>query len=366
MSTTTTGIPKDKIGRRWAVVNALQRGQERLSSVARDTGESLRFVKRWWERFATTGNVNDAPKQGRPPLLQEEHVKFVLREARSKDVFSSQQLANMLQAKYEVKVSSKTLTRKLKMGGLAYKLKPLAPLLLPRHYAARVSFATANKPRSWRGVLFSDSKYFYTHPVKRGRGLKVWQHHNDERVQAMPQHCTAVHVYMGVSYYGTTSLVFVTGTTGQKCAFVNPKTKKPYDGVSGKEYREIVVPALCSDASKLFKNSSHWCDQWVFQQDGAPCHRAGLTRKEIEQRCPGGLLPRWPASSPDLSWIETVWAWMERQLRMHPTCKDVEELKSAVLAIHKSIPISFLRNCVNGMNGRMTEVVAREGKCLQY
>jgi transposase len=48
---------------------------------------------------------------------------------------------------------------------------------------------------------------------------------------------------------------------------------------------------------------------WLFQQDGAPCHRAVATRNFLEDN--GIELLPWPPKSPDLSIIENVWAYIK-------------------------------------------------------
>jgi hypothetical protein len=208
--------------------------------------------------------------------------------------------------------------------------------------------------------MFTDSKYFYTHPVKKGRGLKVWHEPNKGRVQRLPKHATAVHCYMGVTYFGATKLVFVTGTAGHACSFTNKKGK-PLKGVGGQEYVEHVLPVLLEEGKRLFAGSAHWCNEWVFQQDGAPAHRVAAATNTISSGAPRGLLHPWPANSPDLSWIENVWAWMEQQLRKQPVCSTVEELKAAVTSIQQNIPKSMFQNAVRGMPARLHKVIQVEG-----
>ena len=58
---------------------------------------------------------------------------------------------------------------------------------------------------------------------------------------AKPKHSIAAHVYMGISYHGTTSLKFVTGTHKQVSKYINPKTKLPHKGVAKNEYTDVLL-----------------------------------------------------------------------------------------------------------------------------
>ena len=320
------------------------------------------FCRRWQNRHKTTGDVQDLPRSGRPKALSTEMVSFAVKYAEKNPCFNAQSIANALKSEKGVQVSTKTISRILKKEGLKYQFPPVAPFIQPHHAAARVAFAKKNAKRAWRGVMFTDSKYFLLHPVKKGRGIKVWLNPNLANAQPLPKHSSAVHCYMGVTYFGTTNLIFVTGTTGYKSPFINDVTGQAYKGVCGQEYVEVILPKLISEGKQLFASSNVHCDGWTFQQDGAKPHQTANAKNYIASHVPKGLLLDWPANSPDLSWIENVWAWMERKLRQRSKpCECVEELKKELEVIRQQIPLEMLQNCANSISCRLLKVQQNNG-----
>ena len=111
-------------------------------------------------------------------------------------------------------MSPSSITRLLRRKGLQHLTAKVIPMLTASQKLARVRYARAALRRelcSWRRVMITDSKYFrldtsgnpagrWCTPATRGTG-------------ARPKNSIAAHVYMGISYHGTTCLRFVTGTT---------------------------------------------------------------------------------------------------------------------------------------------------------
>ena len=349
-----------KEGLRWAVVHAYERGFTRYRQIAAETGTTPTFAARWLRRWQKTGNVKALRSRGRPKRLTSQQLAWAVQFAEQNEVYSSNTVAAALQQQFSIQVSRATVNRALSSLGLQYRYLATAPLLTEANKAARLQFAQANARRAWKGVMFTDSKYFYTHPVKKGRGVKVWHKPSPSKVQRLPKHATGIHVYMGVTCFGVTRLIFVTGTAGQTSKFVDKKGKA-LKGVGGQEYVEEVLPVLLEDGQRLFSHHAHWSEHWTFQQDGAPAHRVAAVAEKVNSVVSGRLLLHWPPNSPDLSWIENVWAWMEQQLRRQPVCNNVQELKAAVQAIKDRIPASMLNNCVSGMAARLQKVIELNG-----
>jgi transposase len=74
---------------------------------------------------------------------------------------------------------------------------------------------------------------------------------------------------------------------------------------------------------------------WIFQQDGAPCHTAQEALDWIEENC--DVICDWPANSPDLNPIELLWAILKHAVaKLAP--QTVDELQQVLLRAWNSIP----------------------------
>ena len=90
----------------------------------------------------------------------------------------------------------------------------------------RVTFAKAALRRelcSWHRVMITDSKCLRLHAMGKPAGR--WCTPATRGMVASPKHSTAAHVYLGVTYRGTTSLKVVTGTHKQISNYLNPKAR---------------------------------------------------------------------------------------------------------------------------------------------
>lgn len=360
---TVRGKTVHKDEKRWGVVIS-QKYHNMLSqsAIAKLYKVSPNFVGRWQKRYKETGTVSSLSKAGRSSKLSPAAIEHACRLLQEGSIRTIEEATKEVHRELRVRVSSETLRRGISAHGMSYRCAKKCPLLTDLHKLKRMQFARDNRRRAWKGVMFTDSSLFLIYPLKSAHALKAWGRNGSRCMAQLPKHSGGVHVYMGVTCYGCTDLIFVTGTAGQKSQHINPKTGRMHAGVCSAEYMQVVEHGLLPAGLRLFNKSALWKDKWTFQQDGAPPHRSVSTVKYIEQHCPGGLLKGWPPNSPDLSWIENIWAWMDRQLRKRPQQpKTVQQLKAALCDIKESIPLEMLQRCVKGMAARMQTAIRVQG-----
>ena len=326
-----------------------------IPEIARESGQKQSFVKKWVTRFLSTGGVDDLPRSGRTIEFAGKDLRTAKRLLLKKKASSSVDISNHFSGKY----SPATVRRGLVRGGWEFCEAKNVPKVTPSQRKRRVKFSKKHSRTSWKGVMFTDSKIFPLSPSMHSAKLKYWAPKGSHVYQECSRDARKVHVYGGVTAFGLTDLYFATPTTGQTKFYINAKTGKKYEGVSSAEYQDI-LQKLLADGDRLFQDSNKWANGWVYQQDGARCHTAGPSLKLLKQLMPGRYLEDWPANSPDLSWIENIWAIVDRRLRRQKY-DDIDEFKAALLKIWKEIDLSICQNAVAGMPKRLRECIANEG-----
>ena len=191
-------------------------------------------------------------------------------------------------------------------------------------------------------MVITDSSIFRMHAT--GKPAGSWCTQATRGTVGGPKHSLGVHCYMGVTYWGVDSLKFLTGTHKLAQQYINPKTKRAYTGVGSKEYIAVLQQHLNPEGKKLLQQAGRSTEKWQLQQDNAPAHKTKENIECISANVPGGLFLDRPASSPDLSPIENVWAWMEQQLGDREGINSTDDMQSRLMAIEGTQ--SHSHNCM--------------------
>lgn len=353
----------EKAATRLAAVRVFQ-ASGNVQMAASFAGVTARTVHEWVQRLSARGSLVDAPRSGRPQRLSHaavaELTKIVQEDVHGSVRAAAAQLAASSSCPGAA-ASPSTVWRALLAANHIFRLVRRVPRLSPLQMEARVCFATANSTRDWERVMFTDSKYFADRGTGGRRGR--WQLSSAPPPTAGRSRVgPCLHVYMGATAYGVTELIVVTGGSTQNRKWLNKKGGL-YKGVSAAEYRHEVLPKLMDAGQRLFAKGRK--RGWVLQQDGARPHVPELCREYARGRAPGGLLEPWPANSPDLSWIENIWAWMAAQLQLKPQCHSKDDLLSTLNDIRSSISVEMLQPYVHSMPHRLQQCIEMSGAAVR-
>ena len=281
-----------------------------VASIARDLKVSWKTVQRWLSRGVSPSEY--AKQHPRPQLSAKRKARIQKRLAHLEKVAyathtvtrlrvtpvrklrrthtqverkhkSITEMAAAVSRATRVRTSRTQTRRDLDALGFLPWRTPRGPRLKDDQRKVRYDFARRmlNRHRKeFPHIVFSDEKYFDTHGK---RHHTIWAKRSDMMYEVR----SAGYVQGGPK-------VMVLGFLSRKAAKLIVCDEESMTADQYQKYLQPVVPMLKAPA-------------W-FQQDNASPHNA-TTRSGFFQRR-GVRTMLWPAHSPDLNVIETVWAWL--------------------------------------------------------
>jgi hypothetical protein len=244
-------------------------------------------------------------------------------------------------------VSEAQIRRALQKEGYARRIARLKPPISETNRLARLEWARAHLHWSeddWGKILWTDETW-----VTGGRHTKVWVTRTVR--EELEPFCVVERAgrKKGWMLWGSISLCEGKGP----CLF----WEKDWGTINKESYCEHTVPVIHG---------------WVrmnpgmqLMQDGAPGHSAEYTLNELQER--GVTVITWPAYSPDLNPIETLWNRIKNELQeKYPEKMSYDQLRAAVKAIWDAIPDDDVRDLIRTMRQRCEAVIAANGLFTRF
>ena len=139
----------------------------------------------------------------------------------------------------------------------------------------------------------------------------------------------------------------------------NTSGSHPFGLENHKEvYIDILEEGIVPEVRDLCRNSS-----WTFVHDGAPAHRAKMTKKWLEEQKVRSL--GWPANSPDLNIIETIWNMVKQEIKRREP-KSADEIWQAAKETWDNVSLEEVRRQFSGWGRRLSAVVKNQGGHTKY
>jgi hypothetical protein len=171
----------------------------------------------------------------------------------------------------------------------------------------------------------------------------------EDRLIGRTQKPASLMVWAAISARGKTSLVFV--EQGVK--------------IDRHVYMDMLRRHLFAWANGLFEG-----EDWCFQQDGAPGHKANETQEFLRENCPEFISVdrhwrdnngEWPPNSPDLNPLDyAIWSILEEKACSKPHL-NVESLKRALKKAWNEINVETLAKIVDNFPKRLKKCVEAKG-----
>jgi hypothetical protein len=150
-------------------------------------------------------------------------------------------------------------------------------------------------------------------------------------------------VWGGICSRGKTDLFFIEGK------------------LNSTKYQELLEETLLPAAERLYEDGD-----WKLMQDHATCHDSKSTQDWLGAHVPDFFdKESWPAKSPDINIIESLWSQMENNINREEL-KSADDFKNAILQEWESLDLSTLEKLVESMPRRRQAVMKAKGWHTKY
>jgi len=139
--------------------------------------------------------------------------------------------------------------------------------------------------------------------------------------------------------------------------FVDPGVK-----VNGKYYREVLL------TRDLLPDIRQYSEYFVFQEDGAPAHRAREMVELLRKVTPDFIPPSlWPPNSPDLNPVDyAIWGIMQERIYNKGKIANVEELRQCIVNEWERLDQRIIDGVMKEWRKRLHACAAAEGGQFEY
>ena len=299
-----------------------------------------------------TKGVTVPPKRTGKPKVFTDRTKSAMERAFRSAPFAPITLQHQRFVAGGMKMSRSTFVGRMKDLGYASYSPARKPALNDKQRGNRLKWCQERvdwTPDQWRSVIWSDESRFML--VGNDGGIRVVRKAGERYLE---QHVLHTHKFGKGSIMvwgcfwagGLGPLVTLTGTVNQE------------------KYVDCLANNFLPWYQKLVEGNQR---EYIFQEDGAPCHTGGYTTWYKRKRCDVKSFDFWPAQSPDLNPIEHLWAYIAHKLRdKRGELANLAQLEAFVHKTWSEIPSQILESLISSMPERYRAVVANNGGTTRY
>lgn len=293
-------------------------------------------------KFKETGSTKNMKRSGRPRKTswrEDKQLRDLCKANRSDS-------ASELLRKWKKKVSEKTVRRRLNsMGYLSRKAKT-KPFISKSQAKKRLTWARKHEMWNvddWKNVIFSDETR-----ICIGFGDNVGQRVRRKPNEKFHKQClkSSVKFPQGVMIWGCI------GSRGTGSICILNRT------MNTEVYVDVLEHKLLPTVEKYFGDGN-----FIFQQDNASCHKSNNSKKWLEENNVPVL--EWPANSPDMNPIESLWNILKRNVR-NKAPQTLGQLKEDIVSCWNEIPSDTCAKLIEQMPRRIKALIKAKGGPTKY
>jgi transposase len=315
----------------------------------REVSRILKIPKTTVLRHAKKQGIKSPPKQGRPKILTSRDENFIVKEISSGRIPNATKMSKEIKEKFNISVSSDTISRVLKKNGFKSAEKKEKPQLSKKNVKERLDFAKAHQYWTlddWKRVIFSDE----TKINRFNSDGRTWFWSRD------PSLLNEKSVKPTVKHGGGRIMIWGCMTfqgPGYCCKIDSNLDQHLYKNI------------LEDDLLKSIKFYHLDPSKVIFQHDNDPKHTAKSVKDWLKTQKFEVMI--WPAQSPDLNPIEHLWFHVKKTLNQFENpAKGMNELWERIEKIWNEISPDICSNLIESMPNRIQAVLKAKGKWTKY
>lgn len=309
------------------------------SEIAKQVGCSRKAVYNIKQKLEQGLPLGNKLGQGRRRATTEAQDRYLLQLAKKNRTHSSRQLTSEWSNVLGKPISTRTTRGRLVEHALkSYTQKP-RPFRNKNQIKKRLSWCREHinwTKKDWERVIFSDESHFEVVNRKNRRFVRRTREEHDTPFSFIGRQQGGggtLSVWGCFTVNGTGPLIF-------------------YDGrLNARSYIELLSDVLPEYIETVYGAN----ENYFFQQDNAPCHKAKYSLQWFQNQ--NIKLLDWPPTSPDLNPIENLWSVMDQKLanyQVHTTA----QLREAITDIWSKITIETCVNLIHSVPKRI-EMIRR-------
>ncbi len=315
---------------RWRIISLNFDQGRSVRQIARLIPCSIQTVYSILDLFEETDDVLERNGRGHNTLFNANEFRTLRQILYRYPNDTSSNIANGFFQRTGLNVSSRTIRHHRSSLGFRPVHARTQPLINAQHAQQRLHFCLLHATARWDNIIFSDEKAFEVDVS----GLVYWIPYGRPRpIHFQNQVQFRVAIFGAVWYDGRSVLVVISGRT-------NTTTYVEYlQAALGPHLRRLRGYYLIHDRST-------WAHT-VLAHDWLRSRRI---------RC----LNNYPAVSPDLNAVESVWSWMNRYVqRNHPNSQ--QHLEFLVRQAWNAIPQNVIRGYINHLPNVCDQIITNRG-----
>ena len=333
-------------GVRWQIVGLSRVNNLKLKTIAQMVGVSEKCVRTTIKNFRETGSAKERARSGRPEVTSDREKSFISRTFLRDPKLSLRKGTTFCRTSLARGISYSTTRRVLKKKGLTANLATKKQFLSIMDKRKRLKWCKERRHWSidkWRSVIFTDESNFEV--LNRKAKFWFWRKKNPS---------TRFNLIRPRTQGGGGSIGIwgCINASGAGMASI-------YDGRLNSERYQNILSDNLQPSLDLFELR----DDYIFQQDNAPCHTSRLIKAYFAQESIN-VMP-WPARSPDLNPIENLWVWIDKKLQENPI-KNLEELRQATNEAWLNVPTDLCQKLIESMPKRLNACIKARGGHINY